>query len=90
MSYFGESESKLVREYKCPNGHRVVHTWNADEVRQAVAGKGLHFYCILCNESRRATTLEQALILKALGLPIDTTEVLEAATIIEKAADNGA
>ena len=90
MSHFGESERKLVREYKCPRGHRVVHTWNADEVRQAVAAKGLHFYCILCNESRAASKLEQALIQKALGLPLDTAEVMATAVIVENGAQDGA
>ena len=90
MSHFGESERKLVREYKCPQGHRVVHTWNADEVREAVAAKGLHFYCILCNESRPASKLEQALIQKALGLPLDTAEVMAAAVIVENGAQDGA
>ena len=90
MSHFGESDRKLVREYKCPNGHRVVHTWNADEVRLAVAAKGLHLYCILCNESRAASKLEQALIQKALGLPLDTAEVMATATIVEKGVQDGA
>ena len=87
MSYFGESDRKLVREYKCPSGHRVVHTWNADEVRQAIAGKGLHFYCILCNESRPASKVEEALILKALGLPLDTVDVIDTETVIERRHD---
>ena len=57
---------------------------------QAVAAKGLHFYCILCNESRAASKLEQALIQKALGLPLDTAEVMAAAVIVENGAQDGA